>query len=236
MGFRQASPGEGEGARRVHFRYVGCARGTEWFGYIAGEPVSLLCHCSQRTKPCLHWLTHGALPCPRCTGKDKPAFLAHVPIYRESDGAPVFTMVHEQCADLLTGLVHPMRVRVSREETRGDSVCVAKALTQKPYHSTLPARRSPADLTPTLLKVWALNELTEWATANGIVSDNALSLTPKVSVADVPTEPTPTALPLSRLLEHATRRAENDRKTAEAAEDQVKRLKEHAAGNGKPKR
>ncbi len=185
MGIKRSRPGDGAQNRRTHFRYAGCAPGTKWTARIAGPYWGGQCHCSERTKPCLSWITDDALPCPRCTPKNPSVWVAYVPLWRDSDGAPVFVIVHEQCSDGLAALEYPMPVAVACNDSRGDSVYLHRVATEREFRPTIPAKRRPANIVPSLLTLWCLPELTQYADANSWVdsSDNALSLESRPGVA-----------------------------------------------------
>lgn len=183
MSLRKAAPGEGAGGARVHFRYVSVAHGKSWPAHVAGPCQWFMCHTSERTKPCLHWISYGALPCPRCKDDKEAKMLGYMPLYRSSDGCPVMVVVYEDQRDHVDALQLHQRVTVGREAEKGDAVFIRAALSQEPkYHSTLPCRLFPADITETLLVMWKLPELVEWHRAQPKVSDNAASLPKGVAV------------------------------------------------------
>lgn len=234
-GPKREAPGEGGGCRHVHFTYAGCAANQKWFAHIAGDYWSGRCHESRRTKPCLTWITDGDLPCPRCSTMGRPTWCGYQPLWRESDGAATVVIVHECAAEFLQGVHYPERVMVTREAGDTASVVVCRALDQRKLSSSLPFKRCPQDVFHSLLTMWALPELWDYARAKGWTSDNAVSPMAKVSARDIPTEPEQREFPLNRLLDEATKRAEKDKATADRAADQVQKLREHAARNGKPK-
>jgi hypothetical protein len=166
--------------------------------------------------------------------------IGYVPVYRESDGAPCCVIVHDSAADLLTGLSYPDYVLVSRDHGEADSVCVQRALTRKPFRSALPARQHAADVTDTLLRMWRINELTEWYRARN-PSCSAPVPTP---AAPAPTE-APAALPplldvnriagiLDARAEKSAERSERERKTAEWLREQ-KAAELNGHGKKKPR-
>jgi hypothetical protein len=149
--------------RGEHFRYTPTPSKSKWTGWLAGDPVWLLCHTgTSPTKPCLRWITHAQIDCPRCVSMGAPKWLAYVPVYRESDHAPCLVIVQESGRDLLEGLGFAAHVVVMREDGDADGVCVRKSVSGQAFKSIRPARQAPADITQTLLAIWQLNELTEW--------------------------------------------------------------------------
>jgi hypothetical protein len=191
MGLRQGTPGEGGRGAAVHFRYTPTKPGESWHGWIAGPPRWVLCHtASAGTKPCLSWITSGALPCVRCGTIVPPVMIAYVPLYRERDGAPCCVIVHESAADQLAPLKYPMYATVLREGGAADSVCVCAALSKKTYRTTLRSRQSEVDIEPTLLRMWKLNELTEWVRCQAPAGASA-TVTPPAPAPAPAAEPDP---------------------------------------------
>jgi hypothetical protein len=219
--FRQGNPGEGQRGARMQFRYTPTFANQEWTGWLAGPYQWVQAHTSSKgSKPCLTWITHGALPCPRCGPTSVPKCICYVPIYRESDGAPCVVIVHESGADFLEGLNYPRYVRIGRDAGEADTVVVCAALTRKPMRTVLKARQQPADITLSLLTMWNINELTEWYAAQDPLSKQLP--VPKIDALTVPTEPTGTVPGvLSRLAAHFEVSAEKA--------DLVKRNAEQAA-------
>ena len=186
-GLKKGTPG-GEERRHVHFRYVSTEAGKSWHAYLAGPPLWYLCHTHGKSKPCLKWLTDNRVPCARCASLKPPELIGYVPLYRESDGAPVMVIVYERSADVLAGLMHLSRVTVMREGEKGDTVVVVKALTQKAYSSMLKERSVPVDLEPCLVRMWNVAELTDWyKLVGGAIPQSHASV--KVNALSVPTEP-----------------------------------------------
>lgn len=181
MGLRNASPGEGGRNLHVHFRYVSVAPGKSWFAHVAGPAQWFITHTSERTKPCLSWITSGALHCPLCGRAKEPQMLGYLPLYRSTDGCPVLVVVYEDQREFVDEFNLHDRVQVGRESEKGDAVYARKALSQEPkYKSTLAVRMLPADITDTLLMMWKIPELKEWAKQQPKVSDTAVSLPPGV--------------------------------------------------------
>lgn len=232
---KKASPGEGE-RREAHFRYVSTDAGKSWHGYLAGPPCWYLCHTHGKSKPCLKWLTDGRVPCARCASVKPPETIGYVPIYRESDGAPVMVIVYERSADVLAGLMHLTRVTVMREGEKGDTVVVVKALQQKPYSSMLKERAIPVDLEPCLVRMWNLAELSDWYKAVG-GSAPPVAERSKVNAAEVKTEPAGSStFPFNRLAEHLTAEADKLSEAEQRARTNAEfYAKAHENGNGKHK-
>lgn len=177
MSLRKASPGEGGGNTRVHFRYVGVGHSKTWAAHCAGPCQWYMCHTSERSKPCLDWITHGVLPCPRCGGAKEAVMMGYQPIYRSSDGCPVMVVLYEDQRDHADKLDLHERVMVGREGEKGDAVYIRRAMEQTPkYQTTLGARMFAADITETCLVMWKIPELVEWYRAQPKASDTGVSL------------------------------------------------------------
>lgn len=151
-----------EGGRTIHWTYRGTDRGEEWFGYLWGEVHGYLCHTRGRSKPCLHEMTGGELSCEGCTLGIGVQWLGYVPIVRESDGRPVFVIVHATAAQLVESLKWRTRVLISRGAEADDGTAVVRAPAQRQWQTTLAGLMAPADLTRTLLTVWKMPALTAW--------------------------------------------------------------------------
>lgn len=160
-------PGGGGQTPRVHFTYVGTAKGARWNAWCAGPCHWFDCHTKGRTKPCLAAISGGALDCPRCTPLDPIDEIGYQPLYREIDARPVMVIVHEHSREQVDSLALHNRVLVGREEEASAAVWITHALKRTPlYTSSLPYLMRPADLTETLLRVWNLPVLTEWYRKN----------------------------------------------------------------------
>ena len=118
------------------------------------------------TKPCLHWLTDGALRCDRCRKQPKVTCLAWVPLYREQDGKPVLVIVHETAADLLAPLRYPDYCLVGRMEALS-SVFVRLSDDALSLKSEKASRQSPVDVTNDLIGIWNMPDLNEWLRSRG---------------------------------------------------------------------
>ncbi len=200
MSLRQSTPGEGGASLRVHFRYVGVAPNKTWPAHVAGPAMWFQCHTSERTKPCLHWMTNGELGCPRCKGTDETKELGYQPLYRSSDGCPVMVVLYADQREHADKLAHHERAIVGREGEKGDAVYIRRAFEQTPkYQSSLMVRMVPADLTETLLIMWKIPELVEWYRRQPKQSDNAVSLPTGVAVR-------PDGKPYSPMMQAAAKR------------------------------
>jgi hypothetical protein len=168
MGLRKGAPGKGGGTRPDHFSYTGVAHGLKgsFSAWLAGEPYWCdEAHEHKRedpgTKPCLGWLTGGALVCPRCRKLRTVKCIGWVPLYREEDLKPIIVIIHDTVADLVKDLHYPMHVLVGRVDAVS-SVYVRKSDTPVSFRSDNSARQQPADITNDLLSMWGLPELNDW--------------------------------------------------------------------------
>lgn len=164
MNLREDTSEEEVTPRPEQFRYVKTPGGAKaWAGWVAAKPYWCKAHTSDKgSKPCLKWITNGALPCPRCSPTNKPTRIAYVAIYRESDLHPGLVVCHESTEDLLVELHYGLYVMVQRELGDTSSVAVRRAMAQKPFSSRKSSRQREADLTLSLLTMWKITELTSW--------------------------------------------------------------------------
>lgn len=163
MPIRKNTPGGGGGSRTDSFSYVHTGVDQPWFGWLAGEVVWVKAHLSKGpTKICVRWATDGAVPCQRCGPKSTVEDIGYVPIYRESDGAPVLVICYDTAYDFLS-LVKPHQyVRVSREGASTERVTVQAALSKKPYKTSLKRRQVAVDISDLLVRLWNVTEYTQW--------------------------------------------------------------------------
>lgn len=238
MSLPQSPPGRGGRRPHVHWVYIPTAPGKTWHAWIAGSCHWFLCHTKGKTKPCLHALTGGELTCDKCSPFEVGQVVGYQPLYRETDARPCMVIVHEYTRELMDKFRLHSRVAVGRGEGSTDGVWVNTALKHEPFfRSSLPERNQPADLTETLLRVWAIPELTEWYRQTHGRSDNAVS---QPLPAPAPPAVTPPPVidrevkgPLARLAE-----AEERQKREEAEEElKIGGVMNHLLGkaaNGKP--
>lgn len=180
---KKGTPGKGGESARDSFSAVPVGSGMKnvWTGWLAGEPYWALAHEHKPpavigTKPCLVWISDGALACPRCKPQVRPTWIGWVPVYREQDNAPCIVIVHESVMDLLTGLTYGTRVMVGRS-VETSSVYVRRAESQAPrFQSDHEQRQGPRDVTPDLLQMWGIPVLDQWLKCGATTSDNAVSL------------------------------------------------------------
>lgn len=168
------------GARNkpVHFTYVGVERGPPTEAYIAGPTWWGWLHMSKPSKPCVYELTAGATACRFCSiGNHRVAVMkGWVPLYRKIDGLAWMIPVDEAQRDIVDALKTFAKVLVGRGAGRSVGVWVQPATNQEPvWSSTLPERSEPADVSTSLLTVWAVPEVTSYFCR---ASDNAVSLAP----------------------------------------------------------
>jgi hypothetical protein len=164
MSVRQSPPGRGGKGGRVHFTYTPTGFGQQWHAFIAGPCAWFECHTRGKTKPCLAEVTGGELVCPLCASPHPTEQVGYQPLYRELDGKPVMVVVHESVREVVDSHKLHARVLIGREMAETDGVYVIRPLKSgKPFTSTLAARQKEADVIPTLLRVWNIGALQEWA-------------------------------------------------------------------------
>lgn len=197
---KKGTPGKGAESARDAFSHTPVGHGLKnaWTGYIAGETYWCQAHehkppVALGTKPCLTWMTDGALPCARCKPRVVPTWIGYVPIYREVDHEPCIVIVHESVMDVIADLRYATRVWVGRIDAVS-SVYVRRAESQLPvWKSTHEQRQGPRDITPDLLLMWGIPMLEQWLRG----SDNPVSQPPAPPVA-ASEEPTTDAFDLAR--------------------------------------
>ncbi len=164
---KKGTPGKGSEGRVEEFRYTAVASGTKgsFTAHLAGEPFWARAHEHKPeqpgTKPCLTYLTDGAIRCPRCKPLFVPPWIGWVPLYRELDGKAVIVIVHEGASDLLAPLKYPVRVLVGRCDDTS-SVFVKRAESQVTFKTEIESRKNPRDITCDLLMMWGIPDLNDW--------------------------------------------------------------------------
>lgn len=222
MSLHQSPPGRGEGSKSPHFIHIKTAHGERWNAYAAGPCMWFDCHASGRSKPCLHAVTGGALPCPICSPLKPVEKLGYQPLYRESDGRPGFVVLHECAAEPVLHLKKHRRVIVGREDDQADGVFVVLHPNEEPrMHTTLAWKQNDIDLTESLLRVWKVPELAAWYNATRAASDSPVSL------AETPTSRTLTGI--ADALAHQASVSEDNADRAAKSEAWVRRMKAEAA-------
>lgn len=180
MNLKKGTPGKGGGPRPDSFSYTPVAFGTKnaFNGWLAGEPYwadEAHEHTDEDpgTKPCLHWLTDGALKCRRCRSAKPTKCIGWVPLYREIDTAPVIVIVHENVSDTLKGLRYGHYVLVGRVSSKS-SVFVKKSESHVTMVTDKESRKRPVNIVPDLLQMWKLPDLNEWLKGSrGAVEDTS---------------------------------------------------------------
>jgi hypothetical protein len=182
---KKANPHEG-GATRIHWAYRATARGESWHGYLWGEVFGIIAHRARRTLPCLRWMTDGALPCESCERMTETYWRGYVPIVRESDGRPCLVVIGPAAMQFVERCKYRDRVIVSRGRDATDSVTVQRAPVQRAWHTSLDGLKRPAELAETLLRLWAIPPLTEWARGRGAAGATASADGPMPAVGGAP--------------------------------------------------
>jgi len=187
MSLKKAPPGETKRAKPIHFAYTPTAGGTQWEAYIAGPCWWGQCHSKGKTKPCLEWLTDGALECPYCASIAPPEETGYLPLWRSVDGAPKCVIVHCLQRESVDAHALHTRVLVGRGVDPTDGVYVIRAI--KPgaaFATSMREKMGEADITRSLLSMWKVPALTEWyLRTNGLESRGCMTPTAKTPVAPV---------------------------------------------------
>lgn len=224
MRLPQAAPGEAGGPDFEHFTYWSIAGGQKHHAYLAGPCQWFVVHPSERTKPCLHWMTKGEVPCTRCGGKKPKQLCGYLPVWRASDWRPKLVVVYEAEREWLEPLKLHARVLIGRENEKGAQLYVRATLDQNPpFNTTNERRKYPQDVWRSLLLAWELPELTNWFQCRRPVSDNVLSLN-----LDVTAEKAKTEDPPEEKTENEPPVGVNRLKAGGAVDDAVQRLMRRA--------
>lgn len=189
MGLRESAPGEKKPGARLHFAYTPTEPLEQWHAYTAGPAKWYACHCKGRTKPCLAHVTGGELVCERCNAGEESAETGFLPLWRELDWRPVFVIVHSAAREAIDALRHRQRVLIGRGAHKSDGVyAITPPKVQGTISSTDPAKLREQDVTPSLLRVWKIAELTEWYNRHIGPSKEGVSHTPAPAAVlpDVP--------------------------------------------------
>lgn len=167
MPLKKGTPGKGGQGRVDSFSYTPVYAGLKgtWSGWLAGDPYWALAHehteLTPGTKPCMDWMTDGAVRCKRCRPNARTTWIGWVPIYRESDGEACLVIVHESAMDLLHGLKYPQCVLVGRTEDIS-SVFVKKSERPVAFLTQQEQRKKARDITGDLVSMWQMPELEQW--------------------------------------------------------------------------
>jgi hypothetical protein len=149
----KAPTGKGGCRSWTHVRVKGGDRFEAW---IAGDPVCIDSHHISSTKPCLKSYLGSSVDCPGCSHPSRIEEQIAVPLYRCSDGRPVFVWCHDDMFDTLTLCKLHEQVVIGRTEERRSGIFVQRKLSQVTYQTTLDERKVTADITPYLPVVFGL--------------------------------------------------------------------------------
>jgi len=177
MRIPEAGPEEGPKKTRDHFPHWSIAGGERHTAYIAGPTKWIIGHPSDKgSKPCLTWMTKGALPCRFCGLHKEPCQLGYVPVYRASDWKPLCVIVRADERQWLDAVTLHQRVTIARERGDGAPLYIRPCLESEPrYSSTVDYRGYPQEMDHSCLTLWKMPELIAWL-LNRVPSDIALSL------------------------------------------------------------
>jgi hypothetical protein len=169
MALKRSTPGEGGATpRRETFAYHNTAPGLKnaWNGWLACDVYWCKAHEHKPpqqygTKPCLHWLTNGAVGCPWCRPGAVVKDIGYVHLYRETDLKAMLVLVQDSVADLLAGLSFGSHVLVGRLEASA-STFVKRSDSNVPWRTDSEHRKRPIDIALSLLALWAVPALDSW--------------------------------------------------------------------------
>lgn len=198
--FRQKPPGEGGPRKPAQFSYYGPCKGQNLTGWLAGPIQWIQCHTHKDlpSKPCLDWITHGKLACPRCNPKWHVEDLGYTPVYLEGSHAETLFVLREPARDLTEGLQFLDYLSITRGTGKVAPMSVARMPKNKKFVTVTPSRKQPADLEYSLLTLWKINELTEWMRMHGSTVP-PVKITPD-TVTEEPEEPRPVRLDVGKIV------------------------------------
>lgn len=237
MRLPQASPEDGGRGSHEHFTNWSIGCGEKHYAYVAGRCQWFVCHPSERSKPCTHWMTKGDVPCKRCAQKKPVCQLGYLPVWRGTDWRPKFVILYQPEREHVDKLKLHQRVIIFRERDRGSTLTIRPALETEPaFVTTLEHRKWPQDIWFTLLTVWDIPELTSWVASVCEPSDNALSQPqPPVKSDGEPFSPM-TAKAVEKYAPPDEPKSESDELFKEAGNRLLSRVRKgEANGNGKHK-
>lgn len=163
MTLHRKAPQKGAKNRRIHFPFITTPRGYSWDAHIAGPCHWFDCHEIGRSKPCLHCITDGELPCEKNHDIDEPVEIGYQPLWQKDNGRPGFVIVYEYARESIDKLQLHCQVTVSRAKGKSDTVSIAySGLNLPKYRSTREDFMRPVDLTESLLRIWKIPELVAW--------------------------------------------------------------------------
>jgi hypothetical protein len=136
--------------------------GTHLDAWIAGPVVPVWVHWSgTASKPCVHRMTSGALPCKDEDCKASVRIIGYLPVIQKHSQRLVLILSHQATYEA-QGLHHGECYRFSRGPGKRDRVKIG--LTPRaevsPQLTGLFSKRPPADIRPWLLNLWRDTRLT----------------------------------------------------------------------------
>lgn len=168
MPIKKGTPGKGGGSRTDSFSYTPVQFGLKnsFGGFLAGdvywaEEAHEHKEHDPGTKPCLHWISDGALLCKRCRRGAKATCIGWVPLYRAEDHSPIIVIIHENVMDLVSTLKYRDYCIIGRV-TPKSSVFVKRSDTPQTFKTENEKRKRPVDITRDLLTMWQIPELNEF--------------------------------------------------------------------------
>lgn len=163
MSLKNAPSEEVNNRRGVHFMYTPTEAGKSWRAYIAGPCLWIRAHGTGKTRPCLDWLTDGALMCDHCQKGQESQLVGYQPLWRETDGRPCCVIVHADQRESVDSFKRPAGIQVCREFGVGNGVYFRKPMSALPvFHAVHPAKLCDADMTDSCLRMWKIPALVSW--------------------------------------------------------------------------
>lgn len=168
-----------------------------WHGWLAGPPLWLPTHHHNKTLPCRHLLTQGALNCPHQHKEFPPRKRAYVPLWDDT-GARMFIVVGDHFEEQLDAAPHLAALAVAKQPAKGLPIKVWVKDWAKGLPPISRAAQQPQDIRHFLLQLWNDPEL------KGFFADHPMGPLPvSVPVPTVDTERLPAAFGESQRLARA---------------------------------
>jgi hypothetical protein len=182
MGFRGRPPRGGVGGTWWSFDKV--QAGDTRTGWMAGDIHCVHCHCSKRSQPCVKVLLGDNAECQCDDTPTPPKPLGFVPLWRH-DGKPTVVVIREHQFESVAKIKLHRYCLWGRVKGSGESVSITENVIDRPWETTLPEKRKPADLSHWLCVLWRRPDLEPALRESLFLSDNVVSPTAPMTGREV---------------------------------------------------
>lgn len=161
MSRKPGSPGQGKHVRRWTYNPV--VGGSQWRGFLAGEPFGVFVHyVNRQSKPCKQEMTDKALSCEHCAKGLVPDWRGYTPYYDDSY-TERFVLITAPYYESVLEIEHLAQIVIRRGKLKTDAVVIkdeAWRTTPIPHKAE---RGAKVDLSDFLIHViWKDDELMQW--------------------------------------------------------------------------